>query len=236
MRAGKRFNLLISNKDMNYIIKTIKSLEDSNVLTDGITETVKHKIENKKMDFFLLCQYLGCFISATSDYFSSKSQKWKRNYKITVEFTNDANKRNKNLTFKNNVPFRSCISKINNTSRDIVENLDIVLSMDNSLQYSNVYFMTSGSLWIHYRDEVNDVANSNNPVGIYRTNYNKTTTSKSFEYMTKIIGKTPADNNTLDREVLVSLKYFSIFWRFLICLCLTIKQNLIWHGQKNAKN
>ena len=55
MRAGKRFNLLISNKDMNHINKTIKSLEDSNVLTDGITETVKHKIENKKMDFFLLC-------------------------------------------------------------------------------------------------------------------------------------------------------------------------------------
>ena len=55
MRAGKRFNLLISNKDMNYITKTIKSLEDSDVLIDGISEAVKHKIENKKMDFFLLC-------------------------------------------------------------------------------------------------------------------------------------------------------------------------------------
>ena len=30
---------------------------------------------------------------------------------ITVEGTNDANKRNKKLTFKNNAPFRSCISK-----------------------------------------------------------------------------------------------------------------------------
>ena len=34
---------------------------------------------------------------------------------ITVTGTTNANKKNKNLTFKNNVPFRSCISKINNT-------------------------------------------------------------------------------------------------------------------------
>ena len=36
---------------------------------------------------------------------------------VTVEGTNDANKRNKKLTFKNNTPFRSCISKINNINR-----------------------------------------------------------------------------------------------------------------------
>ena len=32
---------------MNDIIKIIKSLEDSNVLTDGITETVKDEIKKK---------------------------------------------------------------------------------------------------------------------------------------------------------------------------------------------
>ena len=32
---------------------------------------------------------------------------------ITLEGDNDANKRNKNLTFKNNAPFINCISKIN---------------------------------------------------------------------------------------------------------------------------
>ena len=32
---------------MNGIIKIIKSLEDSNVLTDGITETVKDEIKKK---------------------------------------------------------------------------------------------------------------------------------------------------------------------------------------------
>ena len=40
VRAGKVFTLLISNEDMNDIIK-IKSLEHPNVLIDGITETVE---------------------------------------------------------------------------------------------------------------------------------------------------------------------------------------------------
>ena len=41
MRAGKGFPLFILNEDINDIIKIIKSLEDSGMLIDGITETVK---------------------------------------------------------------------------------------------------------------------------------------------------------------------------------------------------
>ena len=44
---------------------------------------------------------------------------------------------------------------------------------------------------------------------------NRKTTSKSFEYKAKVIGRTPDDNNTLDAEVVVPLKYLSNFWRFL---------------------
>ena len=36
---------------MNDIIKTIRSLEDSGVLTDGVTETVKHEIKKQKGGF-----------------------------------------------------------------------------------------------------------------------------------------------------------------------------------------
>ena len=43
VRAGKWLTLFILNEDRNDIIKIIKSLEDSNVLIDGITETVKHE-------------------------------------------------------------------------------------------------------------------------------------------------------------------------------------------------
>ena len=71
--------------------------------------------------------------------------------------------------------------------------------------------MTSGSLWNSYRDEVkysaNEIDDNDNQI-----NSNKTTTSKSFEYKTKIIGSTL---NILDKEVTVQLKYVSNFWRFL---------------------
>ena len=53
---------------------------------------------------------------------------------ITVEGDNDAKKRNKKLTLKNNPPFRLCISKINNTLIDNAEDSDIVLSMYNLLK------------------------------------------------------------------------------------------------------
>ena len=34
----------------------------------------------------------------------------------------------------------------------------------NLLEYSDNYYMTSGSLWNYYGDEKNDYANENNPV------------------------------------------------------------------------
>ena len=52
MRAGKGFYLFILNEDTNDIIKIIKSLEDSGILIDVVTEKVKHEIE-KQEDRFL---------------------------------------------------------------------------------------------------------------------------------------------------------------------------------------
>ena len=42
--AGKEFTSLISNEDMDDIIRIIKLLEDSGVLIDGVTENVKHEL------------------------------------------------------------------------------------------------------------------------------------------------------------------------------------------------
>ena len=39
---------------MNDIIKIIKSLEDSGVSIDGVSQTIKHEIRNKKEDFLEL--------------------------------------------------------------------------------------------------------------------------------------------------------------------------------------
>ena len=40
---------------MNDIIKIIKLLEDSGILIDGVTETLKHEIKKTKTDFLELC-------------------------------------------------------------------------------------------------------------------------------------------------------------------------------------
>ena len=42
VRAGKRFTLFISNENMYDISKIVESLENSSLLIDGATETVKH--------------------------------------------------------------------------------------------------------------------------------------------------------------------------------------------------
>ena len=55
--------------------------------------------------------------------------------RTSVRGTNDANKRNEKLTFKNNAPFRSSKSKINNTFIDNAEDFGIVMPMYNLLEY-----------------------------------------------------------------------------------------------------
>ena len=75
--------------------------------------------------------------------------------------------------------------------------------MNNLLEYSDNYSMTSRSLWNYYRDEVHDAASE--IVTNYRKS-SKTTASESFEYKTKLIGSTPDNNNRLDAEVVVPLK------------------------------
>ena len=60
--------------------------------------------------------------------------------------------------------------------------------------------MISGNLWNYYRDEINGFSNeiddNDNMI-----NNNKTTTSKFFEYKTKITRITSNNNNRLNAEV-----------------------------------
>ena len=57
---------------------------------------------------------------------------------------------------------------------------------------------------------MNDCANENNDVN-QRINNNKTTAIKYFDYKTKILGRTPNDNDMVKEEVVVPLKYLVIF-------------------------
>ena len=73
-KLSKEFTLLISNEDMNDIIKIIKSLEDSSVLIDGVTKTVKDEIKKtRRWISWTFFSTFSRFISTTSNFF-----KWKR--------------------------------------------------------------------------------------------------------------------------------------------------------------
>ena len=53
----KNTTLIISNNDMKDLIKIVKSLEDSDLLLKGVTETVPNEIKEQKEDF-LVCYYV----------------------------------------------------------------------------------------------------------------------------------------------------------------------------------
>ena len=89
--------------------------------------------------------------------------------------------------------------------------------------------MTSGSLQNFFRDEINDDENENDNA-TNKINNNKTITIKSFEYKAKIIGRPSDDNSTLNTEIVIPLKYFSNFRRFLNLLMINceIELNFSW--------
>ena len=132
---------------------------------------------------------------------------------------NESDKTEKNVAFKNNAPFRSCISKINSILIDTAGDLDIIMPMYNLLKYSKNYSMASEGLWNCYRDKIDNVDDN-------------ASDDKSFKYKTKIVEKTlerplqpgnQRDTNpppqpvvpTLNVEVTTPLTYCSTFRRFL---------------------
>ena len=122
-----------------------------------------------------------------------------------------ADETNKGVTFKNCAPFTKCISRINNTDVDNAHNIDIVMPMYNLREYSDNYSKTSGSLWRYYKDDPND----------------NLTDSESFKSKVKITGNTPAACNTKVVEIILPLKYLSIFWRTLEMPLINCEVNLI---------
>ena len=153
-----------------------------------------------------LCDFIDAYIVVKGD--------------ITLEGDNDANKRNKNLAFKNNAPFINCISKINGIKIDNAEDLDVVMSMYNLLEYSKNYRKTTGSLWNYFKDE------PSNPLSF---------SSESFKYKTNIVGKTPENNDSLtNAKIVIPLKQSSNFRRSLNISLINCEVEWILTWSKNC--
>ena len=121
---------------------------------------------------------------------------------------NEILRRNRPLVLKNNAPFVSCMTKINNEFIEDADDLDIVMPKYNLLEYSKNYIKTIDSLYNYYRDELSD---DNNPNNFRNTNV---VNSNAFEYKNKITGNTN-NQGTKDVELAIPLKYLGNLWRAL---------------------
>ena len=152
---------------------------------------------------------------------------------------NIRDKTNRPLILKNNAPFVSCIRRINGELIEDADDLDIVMSMYNLLEYSKNYRKTIGSLYNYYRDELSNDADDNNFDNI------KVVNSNTFKYKNKIIGNTynvnaGADgydlnkNGTQEVELAIPLKYLGNFWRALNTPLISCEVSLELKWDKNC--
>ena len=115
------------------------------------------------------------------------------------------NNTNKRVISENYAPCTDCMTKINNTEVDNAEDIDIVVSIYNLIEYSDAYSKASESLWRYYRDEP-ALDNNNNIADFHAADNN----SHSFKFQQKITGQTE-NSETKDVEVMLPLKYLSNF-------------------------
>ena len=64
LRYGNHTKLIISNDDVQDLLKIVKSLKDSDILLDGITETVKNDVKKQRSGFLSMALYqLLCLVT-----------------------------------------------------------------------------------------------------------------------------------------------------------------------------
>ena len=115
---------------------------------------------------------------------------------------------NTRLDLKNCAPFTKCNLEVNDAHVDTAENLDIVIPMYNSIEYSDNYQDSSAILYQYKRDEppeddaVADLTADN---------------SSYLKYKISLLGNPVVANNIarINVKVVVPLKYLSNFFRSL---------------------
>ena len=75
MGSGNTTTLIISNDEIDDIIKIVKSLEDSGLLLKGVNETVQNEVKEQKGGF--LRMLLGTLCKFIRKSFNRSSQKVK---------------------------------------------------------------------------------------------------------------------------------------------------------------
>ena len=144
MEYYKTFKLLNDSTVSKFVTKTWVKVNDFSSSQYSVNKNIRFKTSILRSN---LCDYCDAYIVVKRI--------------ISTTSTNANNRRNKKLLFQKSITDRQC------------RNLNIVMLMYNLLEYSDKYFMMSGSLWNYYRDKINDDENENNNNN-NRLNNNKT--------------------------------------------------------------
>ena len=226
-----KINNLLDSESENFSKFVTRNYVKVNSLSNTYNEnkSIRFKIPMLRSD---LCDYADAYILV--------------NGIITVAGNQPRDRQNRPLILKNNAPFDSSITRINNELIEDADDLDIVMPMYNLLDYSK----TIGSLYNYYRDELNDDANLNNFAN------NNVVNSKSFQYKNKIIGNTYNVDSTIvpvaggarvanpnydannsgekNVELAIPLKYLGNFWRALDIPLINCEVSLELKWNKNC--
>ena len=112
---------------------------------------------------------------------------------------------------------------------DNAEDLVVVMSMNNLIEYSKNYSKTTGSFWNYYRNEPNsDSGGADNDI-----NYS-IKESKSFDYKASITGTLDGNNTKDEAEIVVPLKYLSNFWRTVDITLINCEVSLTFTRTENC--
>ena len=256
MEYDKINNLLLSEDNESEVSKANRANEMSEKLSKSVTrEYVRVNSlsntynENKSIRFKTpmlrsnLCDYSDAYILVKGS--------------ITVTapgVNNNANnirdKRNRSVILKNNAPFVSCITRINDELIEDADDLDIVMPMYNLLEYSKNYRKTIGSFYNYYRDELSDDADDNNfdNVNVVNSNtfkYKNKITSNTYDVDARIPNPDGAGqidnpiynvnkNGTQEVELAIPLKYLGNFWRALNIPLISCEVSLELKWNKNC--
>ena len=227
MEYDKINNLILSEESENLSKFVTREYVSVNSLSNTYNEnkSIRFKTPMLRSD---LCDYADAYILV--------------NGTITVTANASANnirdKKNRPLILKNNAPFVSCITRINNELVEDADYLDIVIPMYNLLEYSKNYRKTIGSLYNYYEDELTDDGNNN------FANRN-VVNSNAFKYKNKIIGNTydvaagaagydANKEGTQEVELAIPLKYLGNFWRTLNIPLISCEVSLELKWNKNC--
>ena len=151
MEFQKIVNFLDTTSDNNDLLKfvTKKWIEvyAQSQKNYDVNKEIRIKTSMLRSD---LCDFSDAYIVVKGNIIVTKKTFTANDFDAPSNATNEANATatntsnnnafgEKKFVFKNNVPLINCVSKINGVKVDNAENLDVVMTMYNLLEYSNNY-------------------------------------------------------------------------------------------------